>query len=265
MASAQKQFAIVTGGSSGIGLELARLAARDGYDLLLAADDPAIEQVGKELEALGVRVETLQADLSTSEGVDALHARAMASGRPIDVLFANAGHGLGHGFLDQDFCDIMHVINTNIVGTVHLVHKVGNGMRRRGSGKILFTGSIAGIMPGTFQAVYNGSKAFVDNFAYALRNELKDTGVSVTVLMPGPTDTNFFERADMTDTKVGAGKKDDPADVAKTGYDALMRGEASVVHGLKNKMDASMANILPKTVGAEQHRKMAEPGSGLKS
>ena len=134
-------------------------------------------------------------------------------------------------------------------------------MRAAGRGRVLITGSIAGILPGSFSAVYNGSKAFLDNFASGLRNELKDTGVSITCLMPGPTDTAFFDRADMADTKVGEGKKDDPADVARTGYDAMLKGEASVVHGIKNKMQAAMANVLPKTASAESHRKMAEPGS----
>jgi len=108
-----------------------------------------------------------------------------------------------------------HGVSVDATGTVDLVHRIGRRMRARGSGRILFTGSIAGFMPGTFNAVYNGTKAFVDSFSFAPRNELKDSGVTVTVLMPGATDTEFFARADMLDTKIGAGKKDDPADVAK--------------------------------------------------
>ena len=137
-------------------------------------------------------------------------------------------------------------------------------MRERGRGRILFTGSIAGFMPGTFQAVYNGSKAFVDSFSFALRNELKDSGVTVTVLMPGATDTDFFARADMLDTKVGAGKKDDPADVAKVGFKAMMDGEGDVVAGLKNKLQVAVASVTPASVLAEMHRKEAEPGSAEK-
>ncbi len=117
-------------------------------------------------------------------------------------------------------------------------------------------------MPGSFQAVYNGTKAFVDSFAWALRNELKDTGVSVSCLLPGPTETDFFHRADMDDTKVGQSKKDDPADVAKTGFDAMMKGEGDVVHGIKNKIQAAMAAVMPDSGLAEMHRDMAEPGSG---
>ncbi len=185
----------------------------------------------------------------------------MAQGRPVDALLANAGHGLGKAFLDQDFDAVRDVIDTNITGTIYLVHKVGKEMRGRGAGRILFTGSIAGFMPGTFQAVYNGTKAFIDSFSFALRNELKDSGVTVTVLMPGATDTEFFARADMLDTKVGAGKKDDPADVAKVGFKAMMDGEGDVVSGLKNKIQATVANVTPASVLAEMHRKQAEPGS----
>jgi short-subunit dehydrogenase len=164
--------------------------------------------------------------------------------------------------LDQDFNDIRHVINTNITGTVDLIQQVARGMRDRGEGRILVTGSIAGLMPGSFQAVYNATKAFIDSFCYALRDELKDTGVTVTCLMPGPTDTHFFERADMTDTKVGTDKKADPADVAKAGYDAMLDGDSDVVAGWKNKLQAILANVTPAEVLSAQHRKMAEPGSG---
>ena len=134
-------------------------------------------------------------------------------------------------------------------------------MRSANSGKILLTGSIAGFMPGAFQAVYNGTKAFVNSFAFALRNELKDTDITVTCLMPGASETRFFERADMLDTKVGQQEKDDPADVAKTGWDAMMRGDGDIVSGLKNKIQSAVANVTPGGLLAEQHRKMAEPGS----
>ena len=155
------------------------------------------------------------------------------------------------------------MVDTNVTGTIYLLHRVGRAMRERDRGKILITGSIAGLMPGAFQAVYNGTKAFLDSFAWALRNELKDTNVTVSCLMPGPTDTEFFERADMLDTKVGADpKKADPADVAKTGYMAMLKGEGDVVAGFKNKLQAAVAAVTPQSVLAEQHRKMAEPGSG---
>ena len=208
-----------------------------------------------------MRFDAVQADLATTDGVDQLYNAARELGRPVEVLIANAGRGLGHAFLDQDFEEARRVVDTNIVGTIYLVQKVGRDMRAANRGKILLTGSIAGFMPGSFQAVYNGTKAFVNSFAFALRNELKHTEVTVTCLMPGATETRFFERADMLDTKVAQQEKDDPADVAKTGWDAMMRGEGDIVSGLKNKIQSAVANVTPAGRLAEQHRKMAEPGS----
>ena len=254
-----KGLAIVTGASSGIGLELARLAAQDGYDLLLAADTPLVD-ASSQLQGLGVEVENVEADLSTLEGVDRL--LAAARGRQIDLLFANAGHGLGHGFLEQDPAEWRHVIDTNITGTVYLLQKVLRDMVARNGGRVLITGSIAGHMAGSFQAVYNGTKAFIDSFADAIVNELKDSEVTVTCLKPGATDTEFFERADMEDTKVGTAQKDDPADVARTGYNALMKGDRSVIYGFKNKLQVAAASVLGGGFSAAAHRKMAEPGSG---
>jgi short-subunit dehydrogenase len=256
---AGRQLAVVTGASAGIGYELAKLCASNGFDLVLAADEP-LDEAAAELRQLGAIVETVEADLATVEGVDALVAKI--SSRPVEALLANAGHGLGQAFLDQDFDEIQHVIDTNITGTVYLIHTVGSAMRARGRGRILITGSVAGYLPGSFHAVYNGTKAFIDSFSYALRNELKDTGVSVTLLMPGPTETHFFQRAGLTDTKVGQDEKDDPADVAKDGFDAMMSGTADVVSGWKNKIQSSIANVTPNEVLAEQHRKMTAPGTG---
>jgi uncharacterized protein len=260
MAQAARPLAVVTGASAGIGYELAKLCAQNGYDLVIAADQAKIDDAARNFRELGIMVDAVEVDLATLEGVDRLYAAI--NGRPVDVLVANAGHGLGHGFLDQDFAEARHVIDTNITGTIYLIQKVGRDMRSRGQGKILITGSIAGFMPGSFQAVYNGTKAFIDSFSFALRNELKDTGVTVTCLMPGATDTEFFERADMMDTDVGQGSKDDPADVAKVGYEAMMRGEGDIVSGWKNKLTTAIASVTPAGMLAEQHRKMAEPGSG---
>lgn len=260
MARSARPLAVVTGASSGIGYELAKLCAENGHDLVIAADEPLIHDAAQDLRARGAAVDAVEADLATLEGVDRLVAAV--GGRPVAALLANAGHGLGHAFLDQDFAAVRHVIDTNVTGTLYLIQKLGQGMRARGQGRILLTGSIAGFMPGTFQAVYNGTKAFIDNFAFALRSELKDSGVTVTCLMPGPTDTEFFERAGMDDTKVGQAKKDDPAMVAKAGFDAMLRGEGDVVSGWKNKLQTTLANVMPAGMLAEQHRKMAEPGSG---
>ncbi len=262
MNTSVRPLAVVTGASSGIGLELARECANQGFDLIVAADRP-LDEAQRDLTALGARVDCVEADLAQKSGVDKLYTAI--AGRPVAALIANAGHGLGKGFLDQNFDEISHVIDTNVTGTLYLIHRVGADMRTAGQGRILIVGSIAGFMPGTFQAVYNGSKAFIDSFSWALRNELKDTGVTVTCLMPGPTDTEFFERGDLMDTKVGTDdKKQDPAEVARIGFKAMMDGEGDVVAGMKNKLQAAMAHITPAGVLAEQHRKMAEPGSARK-
>jgi short-subunit dehydrogenase len=262
MTSNSRPLAIVTGASTGIGYELAKCCAENGFDLVVAADEPAINEAAQAFRQLGVAVDAVEADLATLEGVDKLYAAT--NGRPVAALLANAGRGLGRGFLEQNFDDVRHVVDTNITGTIYLLQKVGRDMRARGQGRILITGSIAGFMPGTYQAVYNGTKAFLDSFSFALRAELKDTGVTVTCLMPGATETEFFERADMLDTKVGQQEKDDPADVAKVGFDAMMRGEGDVVSGWKNKLQSAIALVTPSEMLAEQHRKMAEPGSGEK-
>jgi len=262
MNTVANQLAVVTGASSGIGLELARLCANNGFELIIAADEPTIHSAAQTLSRPGTRVTAVQCDLSTPQGVEELYAEIRANGKPVAALLANAGRGLGHAFLDQDIEDALKVVHTNIDGTIYLVHLVGQSMRQRRNGRILITGSIAGLMPGTFQAVYNGSKAFLDSFSVALANELKDSGVTVTCLMPGATATDFFREADMMDTKVGSDNgKDDPADVAKTGYDAMMNGELSVVHGFSNKLRAAMSHVVPDSALAEQHRKMAEPGT----
>jgi short-subunit dehydrogenase len=254
-----RPLAIVTGASSGIGFELAKLCAENGCDLIIAADMPEIDSAADALRSIGVNVEPIQVDLATREGVDAVFA--LVGARPVDYLLANAGHGLGHAFLDQDFDEIRHVIDTNITGTVYLIQLVTREMRARGQGRVLITGSIAGYMPGAFSAVYNGTKAFINSFSFAIRNELKDSGVTVTCLMPGATDTDFFARADELDTKVGTQEKDDPVDVARDGFDAMMAGQGDVVSGWKNKLQTAAASITPSGMVAEQHRKMAEPGT----
>lgn len=253
-------FAVVTGASTGIGFELAHLAAQDGYDLLVVADEPLIHSAAEDFRTHSVNVDALEADLSTIEGVHQLLAET--KGRPIDILCANAGRGLGHAFLDQDVADWRRVVDTNITGTAYLLQKVMREMVARDAGKILVTGSIAGYIPGSFQAVYNGTKAFIDSFTDALRNEIKDNkGVTLTTLMPGPTETEFFDRAEMMDTKVGTDEKDDPAKVAKDGWTAMMDGKAHIISGWQNRLQVAAAHIAPVSMMAEQHRHMAEPGT----
>jgi uncharacterized protein len=262
MTTNNRPLAMISGASTGIGYELARECAEHNYDLLIAADEPEIEKAAAELRAMGVNVQAVQADLATLEGVENFYNRAEV--RQIDILVANAGRGLGGAYLDQDFHEVRRVIDTNVTGTIYLIQKVGREMRRRNLGRLLIVGSIAGYMPGSFAAVYNGTKAFIDSFSFALRNELQDTKITVTCLMPGPTETEFFKRAGMMDTKVGVQEKDDPADVAKLGFEAMMRGDGDVVAGWKNKIETTLANVTPSGVLAERHRKMAEPGTAKK-
>jgi uncharacterized protein len=258
-----KPFAVVTGASSGIGLELAKQFAQNGFDLLITSTGPDIAEAARVVEGFGARVETFQADLATYDGVESLYGAIRATGRPVDAIALNAGVGVGGDFTRQtDLRDELSLINLNVVSTVHLAKRVLPDMVARGQGRVLFTSSIAALMPGTFEAVYNASKAFVQSFAEALRNELKDTGVTITALQPGPTETDFFHRAGMDDTRVGASKKDDPEQVAKQGFDALMAGKDHVIAGsLMTKAMGTMAKVTPDTLLAEQHRKMAEPGS----
>ncbi len=259
MKTNSRPLAVITGASTGIGYELAKYAARQGYDLVVAADEPKIRKAAEDFRAEGADAEPLEADLATFEGVDRLYETL--HGRSVDALLANAGRGLGKGFLDQDFKEVRRVIDTNVTGTLYLIQKIARDMRDAGKGRILITGSIAGFMPGTFHAVYNGTKAFIDSFSFALREELRDTGVTVTCLMPGGTDTDFFRRADLLDTKLGQSEKDNPADVAKAGFDAMLEGEGDIVTGWKNKLQSALANITPAERLAKKHRQIAEPGS----
>lgn len=256
-----RRFAVITGASTGIGFELAHVAAEEGYDLLIAADEELIASAADDLRAKGGKVEALEVDLSSLEGVDRL--LDASGGRRIDLLCANAGTGTGGAFLDQPVASWRHAIDTNVTGTLYLVQKVLRDMVARNDGKILVTGSIAGYIPGAFNAVYNGTKAMIDNVTEALRNEIKEVkGVTLTTLMPGATDTEFFARADMLGTEVGQDPhKADPAKVARDGWDALMTGKGHIVSGWSNKLQVAAAGVVPQAMLAEQHRKMAEPGS----
>ena len=256
---APRPLAVVTGASTGIGYHLARCAAEHGYDLIVAADTPLADAV-RDFQGLGAQVQAVQCDLATTEGVQ--HLVQAIGDREVDALLANAGHGLGGAFLSQEFSAILHVINTNITGTVHLIQQVARGMVGRARGRILITGSIAGFQPGSFQAVYNGTKAFIDSFSAALRNELKGTEVTVSCLMPGPTDTEFFERAGMETTRVANDPKMmmQPEDVARAGFQAMLKGEADVVAGWRNKVQVAMSKVMPSQATAAMHRKLAEPG-----
>ncbi|MGD9735597.1 MAG: SDR family NAD(P)-dependent oxidoreductase [Solirubrobacterales bacterium] len=268
MANGDKGLAVVTGASSGIGYELAKVFGEEGFDLIVAAEDAELGPAAERLRATGAEVEAVQVDLASEAGVVELYRHVEQRGRPVTALALNAGRGAGGAFATETKLeDELEIVDLNCRSTVHLAKLALPEMIARDEGRVLFTSSIAATMPGSFQAVYNASKSFVQSFALALRNELKGTGVTVTALMPGPTDTEFFEVAEMEEdgknTAVGTEAKDDPAEVARQGYEALMAGRERVVAGsLKNKVQAAASKVLPDSMKAEMHRKMAEPGSG---
>jgi short-subunit dehydrogenase len=258
-----RPLAVVTGASSGIGYELAKQFAQNGFDLLVTSTGSSIEEAAQAFNGLGANVKTVQTDLTNYEGVEALYNQIQETGQPVEAIAINAGTGTGGDFArETDLQDELKLINLNVVSSVHLAKRVIKEMVNRGKGRILFTSSIAGLMPGPLQAVYAASKAFLNSFSKALRHELQDTGVTVTTLMPGVTETNFFHKADLDNTKVGAGEKDDPAEVAKQGFEALMAGKEEIIAGsLKTKVQGAVTKVLPDSVKAELHHKINEPKS----
>jgi uncharacterized protein len=253
---------MVTGASSGIGRELAQQFAEHGFDLVVNAENDGVHAAAVELRATGADVRAVRADLRTAEGVEQLWSAVSDTGRPLDAAALNAGVGKGGAFVDTELTDELAIIDLNVTSTVRLAKHVLREMTPRKEGRVLITSSIASTMPGSFQAVYNASKSFLQSFAEALQEELRDSGVTVTSLMPGPTETDFFRRADMEDTKVGASSKDDPAQVAKQGFDALMKGERRIVAGsLSTRAQEAAGKVLPDALKAKAHRRMAEPGS----
>jgi short-subunit dehydrogenase len=257
-----RPLALVTGASSGIGLELAKQFAQHDYDLLINAEDVGIDAASAELRSGGAEVRVVRADLSSEDGVDQLWRQIAEIGRPLDAAALNAGLGQGGPFLETDLSQDLEIIDVNVRSTVRLAKHVLREMAARGQGNLLITSSIASTMPGPFQAVYSASKSFLQSFAQGLQNELKDTGITVTSLMPGATETNFFHRAQMDDTKLGQSDKDDPAAVAKQGFAALMRGkDRAVAASAKPKLIEAVNKVLPDKVKAAAHRQMTEPGS----
>lgn len=264
--SSSRPLAVVTGASSGIGYELAKQFAENGFDLLIVSGSSKINDAARSLGNNGAHVQALEADLASYDGVEKLYQAIQSSGRPVDSIAINAGVGVSGDFArDTDLNEELNLIKLNVISPVHLTKRIAKDMVSRGHGRILFTSSIAGTMPAPFEAVYGASKAFLTSFAQAIRNELKDTGVTITALMPGATETEFFERAGMQDTKLGQSKKDDPAEVAREGFEALMSGKDHVVVGsFKNKVQAVGGHALPDTTVAAMHRKVSEPGSANK-
>jgi uncharacterized protein len=257
-----RPLALVTGASSGIGLELARQFVQNGFDVVITAENDQLPAAESSLVSDGAQVRSVRADLSTADGVERLWSDVTQGGRPLDAVALNAGVGVNGDFTrDIPLEDDLNLIAVNVTAVVHLAKRVLPGMVQRGAGRVLITSSVAATMPGPYYATYAASKAFLQSFAQAIRFELKDSGVSVTALQPGPTDTDFFERAGMEDTKVAGADKDDPAEVAREGFEAMMAGKDHVVAGsLKNKAQTTGSRILSERAKAAMHASQTKPG-----
>jgi short-subunit dehydrogenase len=263
VAGSGRRLGVVTGASSGIGRALAEVLAREGFDLVLAAEDDELSEATEQVAGHGTQVVGVRVDLSTGEGVDALVAAVEALQRPVDALVLNAGVGVGGAFVDGALEDHLRLIELNVTGTVRLAHRLLSPMIQRGRGRVMVTSSVAATVPGPYQSTYNASKAFLQSFSQALRTELRDCGVTVTSLMPGPTDTEFFERAGIEDTKLGRARRDDPAQVARQGYEAMVAGKDHVVAGgLRNRVQVAAATLAPERATAAVHARLSAPRSG---
>lgn len=254
-------YALITGASEGIGFELAKLFAADKYNLVIIARDQAdLQKAAETLQQYGVEVVTISKDLFEPQAAQEIYKEVTDKGLYITALVNNAGQGVYGKFIDTELERELKVIQLNIISLVTLTKFFIKDMVGRGEGRILNLSSIAGKIPGPYQAVYHGTKAFVHFFSEAIRSEIKDSGVTVTSLLPGATDTDFFNKADMTESKiVEEGKLGDPADVAKDGYDAMMAGKDMIVSGFKNKMQVAMSNMMPDSVATENMKKTQEP------
>lgn len=257
---ADAKLALVTGASSGIGFELARQFAQHGYDLVVAAEDDGIHDVPARLKEFSSDVEPVQVDLRTPDGVTQLYDNAISGDRVLAAAALNAGVGQGDMFIKGELADDVSVVDLNVRSTVHLAKLVLRDMVNQDRGKVLFTSSVASMLPGSYQAVYNASKSFIQSFAEALQDELRDTSITVTLLMPGPTDTDFFHRAHLDNTPVGRFAKDDPAQVAQQGFNALMRGDRRVMGGSPiSKVMGAVSHVLPDSVKAVGSRLISVP------
>jgi short-subunit dehydrogenase len=256
------KLALVTGASSGIGLSLARDLAQRGYDLVVCSAGNRLQTAAQQLQVPEVEIVAVQADLATSEGIESLWEQVTVLERKLDIACINAGVGVGGLFVDTELDAELNMVELNCAGTVHLAKHVVQHMTRQGEGKILFTASIAGEMVAPREAVYAATKAFVLSFAHSLRYELRDSGISVTALQPGPTDTDFFHRAGMDDTEVGSKGKSEsqPDDVARQGIEALLAGDDHVyAASMKTKLEGKLANVVPGAMKGAMHEKMAKP------
>lgn len=263
MENSERKLAVITGASSGIGYELAKQFAENGFDLLICSNSNEIVEAAQGLKSFGGVVESTRCDLATYDGVEDLYRNIKSLGRPVEAIAINAGVGVGGASFDKtDLEEELNLLRLNVVGVVHLTKRILPDMIEAGHGKILFTSSVAAFLPGPYESVYSASKAFVQSFSEAIRFETKDKGITVTALQPGPTETNFFHRAGMDETKVGDQKKDDAAVVAKQGFDALMEGRGEIIAGsMMNKIQANLGKIMPQKAAAKMHETMTRPNS----
>lgn len=256
-----KRFALITGATSGIGLELAKLFAKDNFNLVIVArDEDDLQHTAGLLQQDGIEVITVSKDLFEPDAAFELYEYLKSKNIQIDVLVNDAGQGVYGKFVETDLNRELDIIQLNIASLVTLTKLYLKEMVARNTGKILNVASIAGKTPGPYQAVYHGTKAFVHSFNEAVRAEIQDKAVTITSLLPGATDTDFFNKADMLDSKiVKEGQLADPAKVAKDGYEAMLAGKDMVISGLKNKIQVTLGNVTPDSMQAEQMGKMQEP------
>lgn len=264
--TSKAKLAVITGASSGIGFELAKQFASHGYDLLIVSADDRIHQTADGLKEFGTEVQSFKCDLTDAQCVIQVYREIKQTGRPVDALVLNAGVGVNGRFWETEYTEELNLIELNVISTVHLAKLVVRDMvTHKQGGDVLITSSVAAEAPGPYMAVYNASKAFVQSFAEALHYELKEYHINVTALMPDATDTEFFDRADMRDTEIGAGAKDDPALVAKQGFEALMNKKDHVLGGsLTHRMKNSMMDFIPEQTKAKMYGEGAKPGSASK-
>ncbi|MDJ1471847.1 SDR family oxidoreductase [Cytophagaceae bacterium DM2B3-1] len=259
----ENKYVLITGATSGIGYELAKLFAKDHYNLVIVSrDQQELENKAQEFRQLGIDVVPIAKDLFNRDAAFSLYEDVKNRNIQVDILVNDAGQGIYGKFQDTDINRELAVIDLNIASVVILTKCFLKDMIQRNSGKILNLASIASKTPGPWQSVYHGTKAFVLSFSEAIREELKETNITVTALLPGATDTDFFNKADMVSSKiVQEGKLSDPADVAKDGYEALMSGDDKVISGLKNKVQIGMSNIMPDSAVAHQMNEQQKPAS----
>jgi len=254
-------YVLITGATSGIGLELAKLFVKDNYNLIIVArSEQELQNTVETLKAIKpVEIMTIAKDLFRPEAAFELYDEIKQSGNQVDILVNDAGQGQYGEFIQTDIRRELDIIQLNIASLVVLTKLFLQDMVQRGAGRILNLSSVASKSPGPLQSVYHGTKAFVQSFTEAVREEVKETGVSITALLPGATDTDFFNKADMLSSKiVQEGQLADPADVAKDGYEALMAGKDMVISGFMNKVNVAMSNVMPDSAAAaNMHQKQA--------